>query len=251
MNNNNSRDMLNNAPLIKCFNTAAHLFTQALAFIETTCKTVAVLAAAENAETMEAELGAIRGRAGEYFPAGVDFATIQERFTKVVQSLNTSARTARAVAGQPAPTEYAPPVFPAASVVPPQALNETQRALFNACVEVVRYKIAGACWYLKLTNRADYEAGAAVAIERFGDAYPYDADDERAALDAMGVIAPELDTIRAALSIENYPEIDRLLAKKYCIYFGGPVDRVTVNDGGEIVRKKIDVNNWDWLDFAP
>lgn len=196
--------MIQNEPLKLCFNRAGLIMAQA---------TISVLNACNAADTLNrghvpdvlAVLDKIRGGFGQYFPAGVEVATIQAATTEAVQSLNGAIQAAANASGEPTPPELPPYTFTTS-----EPLNAGQIGIINACIEFVRVSCCGARWYLHIANGDNYRREAARTVELFGEArqiIPLTPDDEREAAAALVPIREHVEAIRAALNIPDIPKM--------------------------------------------
>lgn len=212
---------MENKPLKYCFSKTAQLSQQAANCIYNAC--IFADGLRDNptrAGDVEAELDAIRGKYGQYFPAGTEAGTVQAALSLAVQSLNGITEAGTGAAG-----ELTPPPFCCYEFTNQrQPLNGAQTKLLNACIEFVRLNIAAACWLLRLTNRAIYEQEARAVLQQFGgvlDVYPLTPDDEQAAGVVMEPIRANIEEIRAALNIADFPELDGKQANRKLQEIGG------------------------------
>lgn len=196
--------MIQNEPIKLCFNRAGFIIAQA---------TISVLNACNAADTLNrghvpdvlAVLGKIRRGFGQYFPAGVEVATVQGAFTEAVQSLNGVIQAAANASGEPTPPELPPYTFKTS-----EPLNAGQIGILNACIEFVRVSCCGARWCLRIANGDNYRREARRALEMFEgvrEVIPLTPDDEREAAAALVPIREHVEAIRAALNIPDFPEM--------------------------------------------
>lgn len=233
---------MENIPLKKCFGITAKMGQQSANYIYNACTCADALRDnPTRAGEVEAELDAIRDKFAQYIPDGANAGTVQAAFSLAVQSLNAITEAGTVAAG-----ELTPPPFPCYTFTHQRGnLNPAQTKVLNACIEFVRLNIAAACWLLRLTNRAIYEQEGRAILQQYGgvlDVYPLTPDDERAAGVIMEPIRANIEAIRAALNIADFPEIDGKQANRKLQELGGVLLRVTGT--GAVMGGGITANSW-------
>lgn len=200
--------MITNEPLKRCFANCGVLTAHAAIKVLNACNWADALYKTPNfARDCSRMLQTIPGGYGQYFPVGVEVAAVQAAITKAAQHLNGVIQAAANASGEPTPPELPPYVFH----VTPGTLNKTQTELLNACIEFVRVTVPAALYWLeRLTDRGNYEREARRAGEMFAgvrEVIPLTPADEMEAAAAMVPIREQVEAIRAALNIPNYPEM--------------------------------------------
>ena len=197
-------DMIQNEPLKHCFNRAGVMVAQATARLLYACNAADYSFSANTADVLVI-LGKVRGGFGQYFPVGVEVATIQAAITEAVRALNAYIAAAATASGEPTPGE-----FPAHVFTTSEPFAAAQVGVINAAIEFVRVSCCGAGWYLNIADGENYRREAARSVELLGEAreiVPLTADDEREAAAALVPIAEHVEAIRAALNIPDFPEM--------------------------------------------
>ena len=187
-----------------CFSRAGLLMAQATGRLLFACNAADNLNRGHVPDVLAA-LKKIRGGFGQYFPVGVEVATVQAAINAATKSLNGYISHAAATSGEPDA-----PGFPVHTFATSAHLNAGQIGIINACIEFVRVNVSGARWYLHLANGDNYRREAARTVEMFGDAreiIPLTADDEQAAAAALVPLRDRVEEIRAALNIPDFPEM--------------------------------------------
>ena len=230
---------MENKPLKYCFSTTGQLAQQAAQYLwNASVLADSIRYEPGRAPAVEAELGAIRDDFGQYFPVGVEAGTIQAALSLAFGSLSKITEAAMDAAG-----ELTPPPFSCYAFTSQHSLNEPQTMVLNACIEFVRLSIAAARWLLRLTDRAVYEREARAVLQQWAgvfDVYPLSSDDEHAAARAMDPIRENIEVIRAALNIYDFPELDGKQANAKLQKIGGKILYLTGTKPGLIDA----LNSW-------
>lgn len=197
--------MIQNEPLKRCYTDAGLLTAQAAISVIYACNAADNLNRGHVPDVL-AVLKRIQGGFGQYFPAGVEVATVQAATTEAVQHLNGVIQAAAAASGEPTPPELPAPTFKTS-----EPLNAGQIGILNACIEYVRVSITAALyWTLRLSNREGYEEQARRTLELFEGArevIPLTPDDEREAAAALVPFREHVEGVRAALNIPDFPDL--------------------------------------------
>ena len=224
---------MENKPLKYCFSKTAQLSQQAANCIYNAC--IFADGLRDNptrAVDVEAQLEALRGKYGQYFPAGTEAGTVQAALSLAVQSLNGITEDGANAAGDLTPPPFGCYTFQEQR----RPLDGTQTKVINACIEFVRLSIAAALWLLRLTNREIYEREARAVLKQWEgvlDVYPLTPDDERAAALVMVPIRANIAGIGAALNIAEFPQIDGKQANKKLQEIGGVLWYLTGTPTGD------------------